>query len=82
MSDTQTPIAEEPKQFTAADAVKKVRRTIIETEKRKDREGNEIQVSRPRKVAIDPTEVMSCKDYGTHIVVVTSDGQKFTNAED
>ncbi len=81
MSENQTPIAEEPKQLTAADAVKKVRRTIIEIEKRKDREGNEIQVQRPRKVTIDPGEVLSCKDYGTHIVVVTNDGQKFTSAD-
>jgi len=31
-----------------------------------------------KPVAINATEVLAFRDYGTHVVVVTEDGQKFS----
>lgn len=61
------------KELTAADVVKVVkRRTLIE-----DKGASRVETS-PLKA----NEVLSFKDYGTHIVVVTNDGQKFSNADE
>lgn len=35
-----------------------------------------------KRVAIGGDEVLSFKDYGTHTVVVTTDGQKFSSADE
>lgn len=59
--------------LTAADAAKRVKRTVQVA-------GDDGQVS-TKDVAIKAAEVLACKDYGTHVVVVTVDGQKFTSAE-
>lgn len=32
-------------------------------------------------VAVKPDEVLAFKDHGTHVVVVTIDGQKFSSAD-
>lgn len=61
------------KELTAADVVKVVkRRTLVEDK------GASRVVTSPLKAS----EVLSFKDYGTHIVVVTIDGQKFSNADE
>jgi hypothetical protein len=35
-----------------------------------------------REVTIGASEVLAFKDYGTHVVVVTKDGKKFSSAAD
>lgn len=64
MSDTS-------KAMTAADAAKAVKRTITV----KGDNGPET-----KQVAVKPDEVLSFKDYGAHVVVVTTDGQKLSSA--
>lgn len=59
--------------LTAVDAAKRVKRTVAVT----DDDGKVTA----KDVAVKPAEVLSFKDYGTHVVVVTVDGQKFTSAE-
>ncbi|MDH1333259.1 hypothetical protein N5D77_06035 [Comamonas thiooxydans] len=58
-------------QLTAADAAKLVQRTVLEPVDGKGK-------FREKRVPVSAEEVLSCKDYGTHVVVVTRDGQKFT----
>ena len=81
MADDKNPPA--AKQMTAAEAAKRVKRTVIEMVdgKDKDKDGKTVKVPRETKVAIEAADVLSFKDYGTHVVVVTKDGQKFTDAE-
>lgn len=73
--DTKTPSA--AKAMTAADAAKAVKRPIVETKKAED--GTVTRT--PKLVAVKADEVLSFKDYGTHVVVVTKDGQKFSSAD-
>lgn len=61
-----------PKPLTAADAAKLVKRTVVTSD------GG---VEKVEKVAVKPAEVVAFKDYGSHVVVVTEDGQKFSSAE-
>ncbi|WOI45850.1 hypothetical protein [Acidovorax sp. BLS4] len=75
--ETQTP-AEEAPQMTAAEAVKRVRRTVVEmVDGRVD--GKPAKVPKPRQVPLSASEVLAVADHGTHVVVVTTDGQKFTD---
>lgn len=82
MAETQTPA----KEMTKADAAKRVRRsvTVPVTDKdgvvKKDGAGN--VVTKTEKVAVAASEVIAFKDHGTHVVVVTTDGQKLTDAEE
>ena len=69
------------KEMTAAEAAKSVKRTVIEYEDRKDKDGKLIRTIKPKQVAVEPSEVLSFKDYGTHVVVVTKDGQKLSSAD-
>ena len=78
MADNTNPTA---KPLTAAEAAKRVKRTVIEMVDGKDEASKAIKVPREKKVAVEATEVIAFKDYGTHVVVVTKDGQKFTDAE-
>lgn len=59
--------------LTAAEAAKRVKRTVQVA----DEEGK----LTTKEVAIKASEVLAFKDYGTHVVVVTTDGQKFSSAE-
>lgn len=72
---TPTPPANEteadPKAMTAAVAAKRVKRTVLV------RDGDQV-VS--KQVAVGANEVLAFRDYGTHVVVVTKDGQKLTDA--
>lgn len=69
--------AGESRQLTAAEVAKKVRRTVIELVDGKDGD----KVSKPKRVAVDPAELLSWRDYGTHIVAVTRDGQKLSSLD-
>ena len=60
-----------PEGMTAAEAAKLVKRPV--TEKTKDGE------LVTKLVPVAASEVLAFKDYGTHVNVVTTDGQKFTN---
>lgn len=75
MADPKTPEtgADKAKELTAAAAAKMVRRPV--TVKAKD---GTVSVE---KVAVKADEVLAFKDYGTHVVVVTNDGQKFSSAD-
>lgn len=77
--DTKNPPA--AKQLTAAEAAKRVKRTVVELVDGKGEDGKPTKVAREKKVAVETAEVLSFKDYGTHVVVVTKDGQKFTDAD-
>lgn len=58
------------KPLTAADAAKAVRRPVT----------SEVDGKVSTKlVAVKADEVLSFRDYGTHVVVVTKDGQKFSS---
>lgn len=74
MSDTQdktkTPAA--GKELTAADAARRVKRVVTTA----DKDGKPAT----REVAVKADEVLSFRDYGTHVVVATTDGQKLTSA--
>lgn len=59
--------------LTAAEAAKRVKRTVQVA----DDDGK----LTTKDVAIKAAEVLAFKDYGTHVVVVTVDGQKFSSAE-
>ncbi|MGH6624155.1 MAG: hypothetical protein ACREBN_09295 [Burkholderiaceae bacterium] len=57
--------------LTKADAAKRVKRIVVTV-----KDGEEVRKS----VAVGADEVLSFKDYGSHVVVVTTDGQKLTDA--
>ena len=70
------------KELTAAEAAKRVKRTVVEYKDGKDKDGKPIKVEKTEQVAITADEVLSFRDYGTHVVVVTTDGQKLTDANE
>ncbi len=71
------------KAMTAADAAKRVKRTVVTGYKDgKDDDGNKIKVPVTEQVPVKADEVLDFKDYGTHVVVVTKDGQKFTDKKE
>lgn len=57
--------------LTAADAAKLVKRTVIVPA---EKAGGEPTT---KDVAIKESEVLAFKDFGDHVGVVTTDGQKF-----
>lgn len=69
--------AKDPKQMTAADAARAVKRTVVETV---EKDGEKKLVT--KKVAVAASEVLAFKDYGSHVVVVTKDGQKLSSADE
>lgn len=70
VADTKTPSPE--KQLSAADAAKLVKRRTVVV----DGDAEKV-ITKP----IAAKEVLDFRDYGTHVVVVTTDGQKFSSAE-
>lgn len=72
MSDPKT---DSQKALTAAEAAKRVKRTVTSTQV-VDGE----TVTKTKQVPVSADEVLSFRDYGTHVVVVTKDGQKLTDA--
>ena len=85
MSDPKTPTppeADKPgKAMSAADAAKRVKRPVTELVDGKDEAGKPVKLARTKLVAVAAEEVLAHRDYGTHVVVVTKDGQKFSSAE-
>lgn len=71
-------MSEDKKQMTAAEAAKKVRRTVTELVDGKDG----AKVARAKSVAVEAAEVLSFRDHGTHVVVVTRDGQKLVSSDE
>lgn len=69
MADTKTPDAD--KAMTAADAAKAVKRPILV------KDGDKVVT---KLVPVKADELLAFRDYGTHVVVVTNDGQKFSSA--
>lgn len=71
------------KAMTAADAAKKVRRRVVETvPDGKDDDGRPVTKKVTKMVSVKPEEVFDFKDFGTHVVVVTVDGQKLSSADE
>ena len=60
-------------QLTAAEAAKRVQRIVLDLGDGKDK-------PQEKRVSVSAEEVLSFKDYGTHVVVVTRDGQKLTGS--
>ena len=77
MSDDKNPA----KQLTAAEAAKRVKRTVVEYEESKDKDGKLVKAAKSKQIPVSADEVLSFKDYGDRIVVVTKDGQKLASAE-
>lgn len=76
------------KELTAADAAKRVKRKVVTRvpvmergEQARDQNNNPVFEDEVKHVAIEANEVLAFKDYGSHVVVVTKDGQKFSSAD-
>lgn len=67
MSDTKT-----TREMSAADAAKAVKRTVLIEDK---------GATATKQVPVKADEVLAFRDYGSHVVVVTKDGQKFSSAD-
>lgn len=84
MSDDKTnkpPEAAEPKTMTAAEAAKRVQRKVVERVEAKGEDGKPVAQVREKRVPVKADEVLSFRDYGTYVVVVTRDGQKFSSLD-
>lgn len=68
-------------QLTADQVAKKLRRTVIELADGKGPDGQPAKVPKPKRVAVDAAELLSFRDYGTHVVAVTRDGQKLSSLD-
>ena len=83
MSATPTPTPEndkgKSKELTFAEAAKRVQRKVVELVDGKGDDAKAAKVPREKRVAVKADEVLAFKDYGTHVVVVTKDGQKLTS---
>ena len=80
MADDKNPNTPKPaKQLTAALAAKCVHRTVIEMVDGK-KDGKPVKVPQSKQVPVTEDEVLSFKDYGNYVIVVTVDGQKLTGA--
>lgn len=80
MSDQEDNQTDKAQQLTAAEAAKRVTRTVYEQVDGKAG-GKTVKTLRPKLVAVQEAEVLAFRDYDTHVVVVTRDGQKLTDAE-
>lgn len=67
MAETKT--EEQPKEMTAAQAAKFVKRPVPELKDGKP-------TGKMRQLAVKTEEVLSFREYDSHVVVVTTDGQK------
>ena len=83
MSDPQKPPDADKgksRELTFAEAAKRVQRKVVELVDGKGDDAKAAKVPREKRVAVKAEEVLAFKDYGTHVVVVTKDGQKLTSA--
>ncbi|MGE0446079.1 MAG: hypothetical protein AB7P99_12700 [Vicinamibacterales bacterium] len=84
-ADKQPADKQAGKEMTAAAAAKRVKRSVFVERKKvgQDKDGNDVFEDVFKDVDVKADEVLSFKDYGTHVVVVTKDGKKFSDkAED
>lgn len=72
-------VTSETKPLTAADAAKRVKRTVTEVVEAKGADGQPVKKIVTKEVAVKTEEVLAFRDYGTHVVVVTKDGQKMAD---
>jgi hypothetical protein len=79
MAEAQT---QAKKEMTAAEAAKQVRRPMTSYVDGKDKGGNPTKVAKVSHVPVEAKEVLSFRDYGSHVVVVTKDGKKFSSADE
>lgn len=82
MSDPKNPPETDKgksRELTFAEAAKRVQRTVVELVDGKGDDAKAAKVPREKRVAVKAEEVLAFKDYGTHVVVVTKDGQKLTS---
>ena len=77
------------KAMTAAEAARAVKRKIVERKpvikggsQVRDESGAPVFDEIEKEVPIAASEELAFKDYGTHVVVVTKDGKKFSSAAD
>lgn len=82
MPDPSNSDAESVKQLTAAEAAKRVKRTEIEMVEVRGPGGKVTKQPKAKRVPVEAGEVLSFRDYGTHVVVVTRDGQKLSSADE
>ena len=79
MTDAKTPeqkAENKDTQMTAAAAAKLVKRTVQETVG----DGDKKKLV-TKKVTVAANEVLAFRDYDTHVMVVTTDGQKLSSAD-
>jgi len=70
------------KDLSATEAAKRVKRAVVETvADGKDAEGNAITRQVTRHIPLAADEVLAFKDYRSHVVVVTTDGRKFSSID-
>ncbi|MGP3505832.1 hypothetical protein FRC97_19080 [Paracidovorax citrulli] len=83
MSDPKS--APEPgaqsRELTSAEAAKRVQRKVVERVEAKGEDGKPVAQVREKRVAVKADEVLSFRDYGTYVVVVTRDGQKLSSLD-
>lgn len=83
MSDPKNPPETDKgksRELTFAEAAKRVQRTVVELVDGKGDDAKAAKQPREKRVAVKAEEVLAFKDYGTHVVVVTKDGQKLTSS--
>lgn len=81
MADDKDPKFDQlTRQLSAAQAAKCVMRTLTELVDGKGKDGKPAKVARNKQEPVTEAEVLSFKDYGDHVVVVTKDGLKLTGA--
>ncbi len=70
------------KPLTAAEAARLVKRPVTGlVDDGTDADGSVVKKLVTRQVAVKADEVLAFKDHGSHVVVVTTDGQKFSSLE-
>jgi hypothetical protein len=80
--DTEAQAAEAPAAMTAAEAAAAM--TAAEAAGRVQRvvDVREGALLVRKELPVEPDEVLAFRDYGTHVVVVTTDGRKLSSAPD
>ena len=64
---------------TFAEAAKRVQRKVVEFADVKGEDGKPAKAPREKRIPVKADEVLAVRDYGTHVVVVTRDGQKLSS---
>lgn len=78
MADPKADPKSSDSRMSAADAAKRVKRTVTTVVDGKDG----AKAAKTTAVAVQAADVLSFRDYGTHVVVVTTDGQKLSSLDE